>query len=668
MSKARIDQLRKELAEHNYRYYNLHQPTISDYEFDMQLKELQDLEAKFPEYDDPHSPTKRVGGEITKSFENVKHIFPMLSLANSYSREDIMDFEDRIRKLTTEPVEYICELKYDGIAIGIRYRNGVLERAVTRGDGEKGDDITANVKTVRTVPLKLTGEGYPDFFEIRGEIFMPISAFNALNKAKEAAGEALLANPRNTASGTLKMQDSSVVASRGLDCFLYGFYANENPNSTHYQSIERTNEWGFKTPDPKKNMIGRCQNIDEIMDFIDYWDRERHNLNFEIDGIVIKVNSYQQQEQLGSTAKSPRWAIAYKFKAAQVSTELKSVTYQVGRTGAVTPVANLEPILLAGTTVKRASLHNSDQIAKLDLHLGDHVFVEKGGEIIPKIVGVDLKKRQPGMQPVAFLERCPDCDTALIRKEGEAAHYCPNEAGCPPQIKGRMEHFIGRRAMNIDGLGGETIDQIFTAGLVQNVADLYELTADRLLPLERMAQKSVDNLLQGIEASKDIPFERVLFSLGIRYVGETVAKKLAHAFHSMEALIAASQEELVAVDEIGDRIAESFLDFIAQEENKQLIERLKQQGLSMQLSEEQLASTSDKLEGKSFVISGVFTAVSRDELKALIEKNGGKNSGSISGKTDYLVAGENMGPAKRTKAEKLGVNIIDETAFMALIG
>ncbi|MEM9023840.1 MAG: NAD-dependent DNA ligase LigA, partial [Bacteroidota bacterium] len=535
-AREKIAQLTEALNAHNHRYYILDAPTISDYEFDALLRELQDLEAEFPAFADPNSPTKRVGGDITKSFETVQHEYPMLSLANSYSREEIVEFEERIQKLIVAPVEYVCELKYDGVAIGIRYINGELERAVTRGDGVKGDNITANVRTIRSIPLKLTGN-YPAQFEIRGEIFMPRSVFENLNREKAAAGEALLANPRNTASGTLKMQDSAVVASRKLDCFLYGVYGPDIKADNHFDSVAQAGEWGFKVPRPEQQYIRKCRDISEIMEFIGHWDSARSNLDFEIDGVVIKVNNYRQQDQLGFTAKSPRWAIAAKFKAEQVSTVLETVSYQVGRTGAITPVANLQPVLLAGTTVKRASLHNADQIAKLDIREGDHVYVEKGGEIIPKIVGVDLARRSDGLAALTYITCCPECGTELVRKEGEAQHYCPNETGCPPQIKGRMEHFISRKAMDIDGLGGETIEQLFDAGLIQNIADIYELQEDQLLPLERMAQKSVDNLLTGIEASKQVPFERVLFALGIRYVGETVAKKLAGAFHHLEGLM-----------------------------------------------------------------------------------------------------------------------------------
>ena len=662
----RIRELSKELHQHNHQYYVLSNPIISDYDFDQLLKELEKLEAEFPDLADPSSPTKRVGGDITDRFESVAHEYPMLSLSNSYSIDEIREWEERIQKLTTEPIEYVCELKYDGVAIGIRYLNGVLDRAVTRGDGEKGEVITANVKTVRTIPLQLKGD-YPENFEIRGEIFMPLPVFKELNEKREAAGEPTYQNPRNTASGSLKQKDSSLVAARKLDCYLYALYGRELPVNSHYENILKASEWGFKAPRPEDRFISRCQSIEEIITFIDHWDTARHDLPFEIDGIVIKVNSYNQQDQLGFTAKSPRWAIAYKFKAEQGVTVLEKITYQVGRTGAITPVANLSPVSLAGTTVKRASLHNADQIRRLDLREGDTVFVEKGGEIIPKVVGVDESKRPENSEPFEMIELCPECSTPLIRKEGEALHYCPNETGCPPQIKGRMEHFIGRKAMDIEGLGQETIDQLHSAGLINNIADIYELTYDKVIPLERMAEKSVNNLLAGIEASKQIPFERVLFALGIRFVGETVAKKLARHFKNIEALMAATYDELVEVDEIGAKIAESLNEYFEVDENRELINRLVNSGVQLKLSAEEAENASEKLKGLTFVISGVFSGFSRDELKKMIESNGGKNVGSISGKTSYLVAGENMGPAKRAKAEKLEVKVIDEAEFLSMI-
>lgn len=666
-AQERITELTKALEKHNHLYYVKNQPEISDYDFDMMLKDLESLEERFPELQHPNSPTKRVGGDITKKFESVLHDYPMLSLSNSYSKEEIVDFESRARKLTDADLEYVCELKYDGVAIGIRYLNGAFDRAVTRGDGTKGEDVSANVRTIKTVPMTLQGNDFPDELEIRGEIFFPLDGFEALNQQRAQAGEDLYANPRNTASGTLKNQDSSLVAERGLDCYLYGVYSKSNIASNHYEAVQAAGNWGFQIPEHSERMIERCKGIDEIMDFINYWDTKRHDLNFEIDGVVIKVNAYDQQEELGYTAKSPRWAIAYKFKAASVSTQLNSITYQVGRTGAITPVANLSPVLLAGTTVKRASLHNADQIAKLDLRIGDHVFVEKGGEIIPKVTGVDMAKRSDDAVPFEYGEFCPECNTPLIRLEGEAQHYCPNQAECPPQVSGRMQHFISRRAMDIEGIGAETIEQFYEAGLIKNIADLYDLGAEDLLPLERMAQKSVDNILQGLEASKEVPFERVLFALGIRYVGETVAKKLARHFHSMEKLQAASTEELLSVDEIGNRIAQSVQEFFTQEANTAIIDRLKNHGLQLEIPQEALSDRTDKLSGKTFVISGVFERHSRDELKELIEKNGGKNTGSVSAKTTYLLAGDGMGPSKRTKAEKLGVTIISEGDFEAMI-
>lgn len=666
-AQERITELTKALEKHNHLYYVKNQPEISDYDFDMMLKDLESLEERFPELQHPNSPTKRVGGDITKKFESVLHDYPMLSLSNSYSKEEIVDFESRARKLTDADLEYVCELKYDGVAIGIRYLNGAFDRAVTRGDGTKGEDVSTNVRTIKTVPMTLQGNDFPDELEIRGEIFFPLDGFEALNQQRAQAGEDLYANPRNTASGTLKNQDSSLVAERGLDCYLYGVYSKSNIASNHYEAVQAAGNWGFQIPEHSERMIERCKGINEIMDFINYWDTKRHDLNFEIDGVVIKVNAYDQQEELGYTAKSPRWAIAYKFKAASVSTQLNSITYQVGRTGAITPVANLSPVLLAGTTVKRASLHNADQIAKLDLRIGDHVFVEKGGEIIPKVTGVDMAKRSDDAVPFEYGEFCPECNTPLIRLEGEAQHYCPNQAECPPQVAGRMQHFISRRAMDIEGIGAETIEQFYEAGLIKNIADLYDLGAEDLLPLERMAQKSVDNILQGLEASKEVPFERVLFALGIRYVGETVAKKLARHFHSMEKLQAASTEELLSVDEIGNRIAQSVQEFFTQEANTAIIDRLKNHGLQLEIPQEALSDRTDKLSGKTFVISGVFERHSRDELKELIEKNGGKNTGSVSAKTTYLLAGDGMGPSKRTKAEKLGVTIISEGDFEAMI-
>jgi DNA ligase (NAD+) len=665
-AKRRIEDLSEELRQHNYRYYQEDAPTISDYDFDMLLKELEALEKEYPEFADENSPTKRVGGEVTKNFETVKHKYPMLSLSNSYSREELEEFDERVQKLLGRSVEYVCELKYDGVAIGITYKDGKIFRALTRGDGSQGDDITTNVKTIRSVPLKLQGD-YPLEFEIRGEIFYPLSVFRKLNEDREAAGEDRLANPRNAASGTLKMQDSAVVAERKLDCFLYYVLGEELPYKKHFENMMQAGKWGFKVPNPKKDLIRKCSSLDEVFAFIDQWDQQRSELNFEIDGVVIKVNDYDYQEELGYTAKSPRWAIAYKFKAEQVETRLNKITYQVGRTGAITPVANLEPVLLAGTTVKRASLHNADQIEKLDIREGDLVQVEKGGEIIPKVVGVNLKARPSDSKPTEYIKYCPECETELVRYEGEAQHYCPNSWGCPPQITGKMAHFISRKAMDIDGLGEETITQLYEAGLIKNIADIYQLKKEDLLPLERMAEKSVNNLLEGVEASKQIPFPRVLFAIGIRYVGETVAKKLAKHFKSMSALRAASFEELVEVDEIGDKIAEGIISFFHEERNRELADRLAELGLQMELDEDTNTQQSDILEGKSIVISGVFQNHSRNELKELIEANGGKNVGSLSSKTDYLLAGENMGPAKKKKAEDLGIEMISEEEFERMI-
>lgn len=665
--KEKIQQLTQEINQHNYNYYVLSNPTVSDYDFDMMLEQLIKLEQEYPEFADKNSPTKRVGGEVTKEFETVKHKYPMLSLGNSYSKEEIADFETRIKKLVDGEIEYVCELKYDGVAIGITYVNGKLTRALTRGDGTQGDDITTNVKTIKSIPLQLMGNDYPKEFEIRGELFLPKNVFEELNREREEIGEQLYANARNTASGTIKMQDSAVVAQRKLDSYLYFVLGENLPFKTHYESIETAGKWGFKVPSAKDNFIKKCKNIDEIFDFINYWDKKRNELNFDIDGVVIKVNNYSQQEEMGFTAKSPKWAIAYKFKAEQVKTKLLEITYQVGRTGAITPVANLQPVLLAGTMVKRASLHNADQIEKLDIRVGDWVFVEKGGEIIPKIVGVEATQRDIFSQPTQYITHCPECNTKLERTEGDAKHFCPNEWGCPPQIKGKMQHFISRKAMNIDGLGEETIEQLYNAGLVKNILDLYHLTKEQLLPLERLAEKSVNNLLKGLEDSKKVPFERVLFAIGIRYVGETVAKKLARHFKNIDAVMQASFEELITADEIGDKIAESILQFFSVQENKQMVMELKNLGLQFSLSEQQLENTSDKLAGLTFVVSGVFSLFSRDELKNLIEQNGGKVSGSISKKTNYIVAGENMGPSKLEKATELGVAIIDEQQFSAMI-
>ena len=666
-ARERIRELTEKLHHHNYLYYMLSAPEITDYEFDMLLKELQELEAAYPEFAFPNSPAKRVGGDISSEFPTVKHKYPMLSLSNSYSREELVEFDKRVRKVIGDDFDYVCELKYDGVAIGITYINGEMSMAVTRGDGEKGDDITTNVRTIRSIPLKLRGNDYPEEFEIRGEIYWPLDQFMRVNKEREEAGEPLLANPRNAASGTLKMQNSKVVAERKLDCFLYFVLGENLPYNSHFENMQKAAEWGIKIPDKNKNQIRKCSNLDEVYEFIDFWDQHRKALNMETDGVVLKVNSYQHQRQLGFTAKSPRWAIAYKFKTERAVTVLNSITYQVGRTGAITPVANLQPVLLAGTTVKRASLYNADQIEKLDLRVHDTVYVEKGGEIIPKVVGVELSKRDPSSQPVEYITLCPECHTPLVRKEGEAVHYCPNDAGCPPQIKGRMYHFISRKAMDIDGLGEETVEMLYDNGLIRNMADLYELKKEQLLPLERMAEKSVNNLLEGIEASKNVPFDRVLYAVGIRFVGQTVARKLARYYGSMEKLMAASYEELLEVDEIGEKIAESIVSYFADERNLAIIERLRSYGVQMSMEEVEGEAKSNVLEGKNFVVSGVFTKFSRDELKASIEQYGGKNVGSISGKTSYIIAGENMGPSKLAKAEKLGIPIISEDDFLKMI-
>ena len=648
--KDKIKALREALEQHNYNYYVLSAPTISDREFDEMMKELQILEEAHPEYADPHSPTQRVGSDLSKEFEQVVHKYPMLSLGNTYSEDEVKDFYERIARDLNEPFEIVAELKYDGTSISLTYEDGRLVRAVTRGDGTRGDDVTANVKTIRSVPLKLMGDRYPATFEIRGEILLPWAEFDRLNKEREEQEEPLFANPRNAASGTLKQQNPAVVAARKLDAYFYYLLGEELPAETHFDNLEAARSWGFKIP----NVIRVCNSLEDIYDYIAYWDVERKNLPVATDGIVLKVNSLRQQRNLGFTAKSPRWAIAYKFQAERAVTRLNSVSFQVGRTGAVTPVANLEPVLLAGTTVKRASLHNADIIEGLDLHLGDKVFVEKGGEIIPKIVGVDVEAR--GLlvgDKVRFIRSCPECGTPLMRPEGEAAHYCPNEAGCPPQIKGKIEHFVTRRAMNIN-MGPETVEDLYEAGYIKDTADLYTLEIADLLRLERWADKSARNLMASLEESKQVPFERVLYGLGIRFVGETVAKRLVSAFHSMEQLEQASFEDLTAVDEIGERIARSII-------------ALKEYGLQMSVAEEKLANRSEKLKGLSIVISGTFAKHSRDEYKAMIEQHGGKNSGSVSGKTDYILAGDNMGPAKLEKAAKLGVKIINEDEFLNMI-
>ena len=661
--KERIDWLRAELHRHNYNYYVLNAPEISDKEFDDLMRELQDLEKAHPEYADENSPTMRVGSDLNKNFTQVAHKYPMLSLGNTYSEGEVADFYERVKKALNEDFEICCELKFDGTSISLTYEDGKLVRAVTRGDGEKGDDVTDNVKTIRTIPLVLHGD-YPRSFEIRGEILMPWESFEALNREREAREEPLFANPRNAASGTLKSQNSAVVAARKLDAYLYYLLGEDLPADGHYECLQKAAQWGFKISEHMK----KARTLQEVFDYINYWDTERKNLPVATDGIVLKVNSLRQQKNLGYTAKSPRWAIAYKFQAERALTRLNKVTYQVGRTGAITPVANLDPVQLSGTVVKRASLHNADIIEGLDLHIGDMVYVEKGGEIIPKITGVDTDAR--GMllgEKVKFITRCPECGTPLVRFEGEAAHYCPNETACPPQIKGKIEHFISRRAMNIDGLGPETVDMFYRLGLIKDTADLYRLTVDDIKDLDRMGQKSAENIVNGIAASRNVPFERVLFALGIRFVGETVAKKIARSFKSIDEVEQASLETLMSVDEIGEKIAQSIVSYFANPLNRSLVERLKEAGLQFSRSEEDLSGYTDKLAGQSIVISGVFEHHSRDEYKEMIERNGGKNVGSISSKTSFILAGANMGPAKLEKAQKLGIRILSENEFLDLL-
>ena len=658
-----IQILREELNQHNYNYYVLDEPIISDYEFDLKLKQLQELESQYPEYFDENSPTQRVGGAITKNFQTVAHQHRMYSLDNSYSKEELIDWEKRIQKVLGEvPLEYTCELKYDGASISITYENGILKRAVTRGDGFQGDDVTNNIKTIKSVPLKLKGN-FPEVFDIRGEIILPFAGFEKMNQELVEIGETPYSNPRNTASGSLKLQDSAEVAKRPLECLLYLLVGNNLPFTTQFEGLETARKWGFKAPKEAK----LAKSLEQVFEFIDYWDTHRHNLPYETDGVVIKINSFHYQDELGFTAKSPRWAIAYKFKSEQVSTKLNSISYQVGRTGAITPVANLEPVQLAGTIVKRASLHNADQIEKLDIRIGDTVFVEKGGEIIPKIIAVDLSKRPENLEPTNYITHCPECESLLVRNEGEANHYCPNFYGCPPQIIGRIQHYISRKAMDIDGLGGETVALLFNNGLVRSYADLYDLTVEQILPLERMAQKSAENLIKGVENSKNIPFESVLFALGIRFVGETVAKKLAKHYKSIDALSQASLMDLILVDEIGERIAQSVIDFFSNEENKIIIDRLKNYGVQFEIIEKINPNATNKLSGKIFVVSGVFEKFSRDDIKKAIEDNGGKVGSSISAKTHFVVAGDNMGPAKLDKANKLNIPIITEADFMNLL-
>ncbi|MBO7203305.1 MAG: NAD-dependent DNA ligase LigA [Paludibacteraceae bacterium] len=659
--KNRLLELRQLLHQYNYEYYVLSQPTISDYEFDMMLKELQQLESEYPDLYDPTSPTNRVGSDISTDFKQVKHSFPMLSLGNTYSQEEVIDFLNRAKKLVPEDMEIVCELKYDGTSISLTYEDGMLVRAITRGDGEQGDDVTANVKTIRTIPLRLQGQDFPKTMEVRGEVLMPWNVFERLNQEREEQEESLFANPRNAASGTIKLQNSKEVSRRKLDAYLYSLLGTQLPSKTHYENLQLLKSWGFKVSDAVKV----CKNIDEVFEFINYWNVERKNLPVATDGIVLKINSLAQQEELGFTSKTPRWAIAYKFQAERACTRLNSIDFQVGRTGAVTPVANLDPVQLSGTIVKRASLHNDDFIQGLDLYIGDMVYVEKGGEIIPKIVGVDLDARLLIGDKVRFISKCPECNTTLIRYDGEAAHYCPNQMYCPPQIKGRIEHFVSRKAMNIN-IGKESIELLYSKGLINNVADLYSLTLEDLISLERWGQKSAENLLKSLEESKKVEFHRVLFALGIRFVGATVAKRITNQLSSMEAISSATIEQLMEIDDVGERVANSIVDFFSNEQNVDIVNRLKQIGLQME-GEKSEELISDKLSGFLIVISGTFSQFSRDELKLMIEKNGGKNVSSISSKTSFLVAGENMGPSKLEKAKSLGLKILSETEFLNLL-
>jgi DNA ligase (NAD+) len=684
-AKKRIEELRKEINEHNYYYYVQSHPLISDYDFDMLMNELIKLEKEYPEFFDPYSPSQRVGGEITKEFKQVKHKYPMLSLNNTYSEDEVKEFDERVRKVIGDDFEYVCELKYDGLSIGLTYVNGILKQAVTRGDGEKGDDVTANVKTIKSIPLKLHGNDFPEEFEIRGEIILPHKSFQRLNKEREEIGEEPFANPRNAASGSMKMQDPKEVAKRGLDGFFYSLLGNTLPSDNHYGNLKAAKNWGFKVFEKNIRKF-KSKDIDEVIKYIQSWkitksfSDEVDEYGFDFDGAVIKVNSYKHQEMLGYTAKSPRWAIAYKFKAERVTTKLLSVDFQVGRTGSITPVANLQPVQLAGTVVKRATLHNADQIEKLDLHYDDFVFVEKGGEIIPKIIGVDTSQREQGSLKVEYINICPECKTPLVRKEGEANHYCPNEANCPPQIKGKLEHFISRKAMNIDSLGEGKIEILYDKGLVKNITDLYDLKYESLFGLEKEYQledgkkrvvkfreKSVENILNGIEESKKVPFERVMFALGIRYVGETVAKKLALHYRNIDSIISTSYEDLKNVEEIGEKIAESIVAFFNEKQNIELVEKLKNKGVQMEVNETSASLVSNKLDSKSFVVSGVFNRYSRDQIKKMIEENGGRNVSAISSKTDYLLAGENMGPEKRRKANQLNIPIISEQDFLNML-
>jgi DNA ligase (NAD+) len=663
--KEQMDALVKELNQHNYNYYVLAQPTIPDYEFDIKLKELEDLEKQYPEFQDENSPTQKVGGDITKKFETVKHRWPMLSLGNTYSEHELRDFDERIKKAIGTDFEYVCELKFDGLSINLTYENGKLLRAVTRGDGSKGDNVTTNIKTIQRIPKILKGSAYPENFDIRGEVFMHRAAFERLNNERLEKNEVPYANPRNFAAGTVKLQDSSEVAKRPLDCFLYFLYTEKRFFKTHWESLQAVESWGFHVCEHNK----LAKNIDEVLEFIHYWQENRYKLSYDIDGIVIKVNNYNQQEELGFTAKSPRWAISYKYKAEEVETVLQHVSYQVGRTGAVTPVANLKPVLLAGTTVKRATLHNANEISRLDLHRGDVVLVEKGGEIIPKIISVNTSKRPANAERIIYPETCPECDSNLVRKEGEAVHYCPNDESCPPQIVGKMQHFISRKAMNIDGLGDETIETFYRKGLVEHISDLYILheKMDELKLMDRFGEKSISNMLEGIERSKQMPFEKVLFGLGIRYVGETVARKITRHFKNIDSLINASYDELITVDEIGSRIAESLIEYFGDSRHLEQIEKLRTAGLQFHSEEKEVVLASDKLAGKSFIISGVFETYSREELSEIIQSNGGKILSSISAKLNYLVAGDNMGPSKLEKAQKLNIPIISDTELLELI-
>lgn len=659
--KERIESLRDQINDLNYRYYVLNDPLVSDYQYDMLLAELAELEKAHPEFDDPNSPTHRVGSDIANEFNSVTHRYPMLSLANTYSKEDLEDFDNRIRK-EVGPVEYVCELKFDGTAISLTYEKGRLTRAVTRGDGTVGDDVTANIKTIRSIPLVLHGTGYPGSFEIRGEVYLPRPNFDRLNKEREEAGEPLFANPRNAAAGSLKQQNSSVTAGRGLDCFFYGIAGDRLPFGTHYGNLTEARKWGFIV----SKQMTLCDDMEAVMEFINHWDKARHELPYDTDGVVVKVNDLSVQNKLGSTAKAPRWAVAYKFKAEEALTRLNSVEFSVGRTGAVTPVANLDPVQLAGTTVKRASLHNADQIALLDVRLGDMVYVEKGGDIIPKITGVELSQRPQGSIPLEFVKDCPQCGTPLVKYEGEARHYCPNYLHCPPQIVGRIVHFIARRAMNIDGLGEETVQLLYDNGLVRDVADLYDLRKEDIVDLPRLGDKSADNIIKSIESSRGVPFHRVVFALGIKYIGEATAKNLAARFSDMDTLMTATTEELVTAEEVGDKVAESVREYFADADNLRIVERLRDAGVQFREKEKEMLSNS--LDGLNFVISGTFERHSRDELKSLIEKHGGKNLSGVSANTQYLLAGENIGPAKLTKANKLGVKIIGEEDFETMIG